>query len=109
MRRAVLLAALPVLGSGVFASLAAANTHTTNGLFDPGEWTVSPTNPTPVNPNSIPRQGFAFDATTHRGGAVLYVEQSSGGQGGLQKFGTTLDLMYDYTGSPQALGPTSNA
>jgi hypothetical protein len=109
IRPKALLAAIPALGLAGLAPWAMGNSHITNGSFDPNEWTVSPTDPTPINPNSIPRQGFGFDATTHRGGAVLYVEQSTGGAGGLQKFGTTLDLMYDYTGSPSALGAGSNA
>ena len=109
IQRKVLLAAIPALAVAALSPGAMANTHTTNGLFDPNEWTVGPTDPTPVNPNSIPRQGFGFDATTHRGGAVLYVEQSTNGQGAVQKFGTTLDLMYDYIGSASALGAGSNA
>jgi hypothetical protein len=109
-RHTFLLAAIPALGAAALLSpQAVANTHTTNGQFDTNEWTLGPTDPTLINPATERAQTFAFNPATSRGGAVLYVEQSSNGQGGQNKFGTTLDLMYDYVASPTVLGAGSNA
>jgi hypothetical protein len=102
-RRKTLLAAITMLGSRAVSAWAISsgqNIHITDGIFEPNEWNVDPTTDSTA---------FGLDATTNRGGAVLYVEQSTNGQGGVKGFGTTLDLMYDYVSSPTVLGPTSNA
>ncbi len=104
VRRKVSLAAITALigcgASSAWAVTPANNVHITDGIFEPNEWTVNPTTDS---------QTFGLSPTTNRGGAVLYVEQSTGGVGGVQKFGTTLDLMYDYIASPTVLGAGSNA
>ena len=106
-----------LLRAGTFAAALAvgladvrANLHTTNGAFDANEWTVANTPGSPLaKPSTTAAQTFGFDPISSRGGATLYVEQATGRAGGLQAFGTTLNLMYDYTSSPVVLGPTSNA
>ena len=102
-RRKTLLAAITVLGSSAVSAWAVSpvqNVHITDGIFEPNEWTVNPTTDS---------SSFGLDTTNNHGGAVLYVEQSTNGQGGVKGFGTTLDLMYDYVSSPTVLGPSSNA
>ncbi|HMB95751.1 MAG TPA: PEP-CTERM sorting domain-containing protein [Tepidisphaeraceae bacterium] len=76
-------------------------THTVDGLFGPGEWTVSPTDGTAARPTV---SAHTFTVAGQTGGSTLYAEQATNGVPTPGTFGTDLFLMYDFTNSPNAVG-----
>jgi hypothetical protein len=60
-------------------------THTVDGLFGPGEWTVSPTDGTAARPTV---SAHTFTVAGQTGGSTLYAEQATNGVPTPGTFGT---------------------